>query len=241
MFKIAVCEKEEYYKVKIQNLLQEYFLEKEISYTVDVYHSGVQILQLGVGVKEYDAIFLEVSMQDLNGIETAKQIRMYTRQTCLVFVTADAANALEGYKVNAIRCILKAEKTFDMNFVECMDAILTRVDNNVNMQLFEFQGGRKKVALSNIMYVESNLHKLYFYIRNDDIHCYTMYGKLDLLEGKFQACGFCRIHKSYLVNLIYVEELKRYRVILTDGNELNVAKQRYKEVVSKYTSYCELI
>jgi len=241
VFRIAVCDDEEYYNIKIQNLLQEYFLKKEILYKVDIYNSGVQMLELGIGVKEYDLIFLDINMGELNGIETARKIREYTQETYIVFVTACAAYAMEGYKVNAIRYLLKEEDNFDMNFTECLEAIRAKRDDTGNMQTFEFQEGRKRVAYNNIIYIESDLHKLHFYIRNEEVLCYTMYGKLDVLEEELQACDFCRIHKSYLVNLRYMESLKRYRVVLSDGNELNIAKQRYKEVVSKYYSYYRTI
>lgn len=237
MIKIAICDDEEHYKIKIMDLLKGYFSNKKIIYKVDIYDSGIQMLEIGEQVKEYDIIFLDINMQELNGIDTAKQIRNYSREIFIVFVTAYITYSPEGYRVNAIRYLLKDHESFEIAFTECLDAIQLRMKDREIEQIFEFQEGKKKVKLNNIIYIESYLHKLRFYIKNGTVIQYTMYGKLDDLEGKLYLNSFCRIHKSYLVNLKYVEDLYRYQIVLKDRLELNVAKQRYKDVENKYISF----
>lgn len=237
MLRIAICDDEVCFISKLQNYLWEYFSEKEILYNADVFESGIQLLELGERLCEIDIIFLDINMKDLNGIETAKQIRNFTQETFIVFVTGYITYSPEGYKVNAIRYILKDIENFKVAFVECLNTIQDKIKDKQFEQIIEFSEGKKKIILNNIVYIESDLHKLYFHIWNNKEVRYTMYGRLDTLEEKIQLSGFCRIHKSYLVNLRYVEDLQRYHIILNNGHELSVAKQRYKEVENKYISF----
>lgn len=237
MIKMAVCDDEEYYKNKILDLLKRYFVDKGIDYEVDAYDSGVQLMKLDENVRNYDIVFLDVNMQELDGIETAKRIRKFTQDTFIVFVTAYITYSPEGYKVNAIRYLLKDNDSIEVTFAECLDTIISKMDYIKIKQLFEFREGKREIILDNIMYIESNLHKLTFYIMKDEVIKYIMYEKLDVLEEKIQMSGFCRIHKSYLVNLKYVHDMQRYKSLLTNGQELNIAKGRYKDVLIKFLSF----
>lgn len=237
MIRIAVCDDEDYYKNKIKNKLHDYFLAKDILYKIDAYHSGVQMLEIRERIKDYDIVFLDINMQELDGIETAWEIRKYSNDIFIVFVTAHISYSPEGYRVGAIRYILKNHENFDIAFAECLEEIQLRMNDKEMWQLFEFQEGKVKVKLNSIMYIESNLHKLNFYIMNEGVSKkYTMYGKLDAIEEKLLLNTFCRIHKSFLVNLKYVVDLQRYQIVLLYGQELSVAKQRYPDVKSKYIS-----
>ncbi len=234
MIKIAICDDEDYFKETILNLLKDYFLDKGIDYEAKVFDSGIQLIELEESIRNYDLIFLDINMPELNGIETAKQIRNYTQDTFLVFISSYLEYSLEGYKVNAIRYLLKNSDNFEREFAECLDAIISKIDYAKIKQLFEFKEGKREVQLDNIMYVESNLHKLTFSIMEDEVVKYTMYEKLDIIEEKMRIKSFCRIHKSYLVNLKYIVDMRRYKVILVDRQELNTSKARYKDVFMQF-------
>lgn len=71
----------------------------------------------------------------------------------------------------------------------------------------------------------------------DDMMVYTTYGKLDTLEEELAENGFIRIHQSYLVNKKYIENVKRYKVVLTNGVELSIPKVRYTYVKEQFILY----
>lgn len=79
------------------------------------------------------------------------------------------------------------------------------MDYEENEMTFDFQEGKTTISLENLIYVESNLHRLVFYMAGEDAVHYTIYTKLDDVAELLQNKGFCRIHKSYLVNLKYVK------------------------------------
>lgn len=96
--------------------------------------------------------------------------------------------------------------------------------------VFSFVQGKRELLLEQLFYVESDLHKLKFYVQEEELQVYTLYDTLNRMEQKLEGNGFLRIHQSYLVNSRYIRGVKRYETELTDGTVLNVAQNRYKQV-----------
>ena len=71
---------------------------RDSPYTVTVYPSGEDFLAGEENLVKYDIVFLDISMKDIDGIETAMRIRSFHSGTCIVFVTAFLDYALDGYK-----------------------------------------------------------------------------------------------------------------------------------------------
>lgn len=236
MIRIAVCDDEEYFRIRIKVLLRRYLTEKKQEFVVELFDSGEKLLE-AEKTEKFDLIFLDINMKGIDGIETAKRIRQLSQEVFLVFVTAYVSYSPEGYKVSAIRYLLKDSEEFEISFNECMNAVIKKMEVTEQREVLEFQGKKMEVSLPHIIYIESNLHKLTFYIEKVGVQKYAMYEKLDTIEERFRNLQyFCRIHKSYLVNLKYVEEMKRYQAVLSTGIILSIAKPRYKEVERKYIS-----
>lgn len=237
MIRIAVCDDEKYFREKIGALLQEYSSAREFGINVESFASGEEFLA-SEKKEMFDVIFLDINMEGMNGIETAQKIRQFSEDIVLIFIMAYVAYSPEGYKVNAIRYLLKDSDSFKTAFWECMDAVRNKLMVVEKKEKFEFQGKEMVIPLSHIVYMESNLHKVTFYIKGKEIQAYTMYEKLDAIEERLRKTqSFCRIHQSYLINLKYVDEVKRYQVLLNTGEILNIAKPRYKEVEMQYITY----
>ena len=237
MIRIAVCDDEKYFREKIGALLQEYSSAREFGINVESFASGEEFLA-SEKKEMFDVIFLDINMEGMNGIETAQKIRQFSEDIVLIFITAYVAYSPEGYKVNAIRYLLKDSDSFKTAFWECMNAVRNKLMVVEKKEKFEFQGKEMVIPLSHIVYMESNLHKVTFYIKGKEIQAYTMYEKLDAIEERLRKTqSFCRIHQSYLINLKYVDEVKRYQVLLNTGEILNIAKPRYKEVEMQYITY----
>lgn len=236
MLYIAICDDEKYFCLEEQELITEFLLQRGYKVQFDQYASGEDLLRQGMKVAKYDVIFLDVNMDKLNGIETARQIRKYSNRNFIVFVTAFVQYAVSGYEVDAVRFILK-DSQYELRLQECLDAILQKMEGKKGTFTFSFQEGQVDLPFEHIRYVESRLHKLLFYVSDEKKDVYTMYEKLDQIDDILQDAGFCRIHQSYLVNLQYIQDMKRYNVVLTDGGCLAVSKARYNESMEKWICY----
>ncbi len=182
---------------------------------------------------KYDIVFLDISMAKLNGVQTARQIRAFHSDTCIVFVTAFIDYALEGYKVDAVRYIMK--DALDDAVEECMDAILAK--RKMSQVTFSFLEGEKKLYTDNLLYVESRKHKLVFFYLEEEIVSYQIYDKLDAIGERLEEYGFLRIHKSYLVNMKHIRRICNYKVLLDTGEDLPVPRLKYQAVKEAFAAY----
>lgn len=237
MIHIAVCDDDERFLLREKKMLEQYMTTANYQYKIDIFSSGLQLIQMRDGIARYDIIFMDIGMKDMDGLSTAEYVRKYTQDAYLVFVTACASYALDGYKVNAIRYLLKNNDNLEESIKESMDAIIAKMNYVEKKHTFDFQEGRKTISLDAIIYIESKLHKLEFHLIGDQHSLYTMYGRLDDIAEKMQEYPFCRIHKSYFVNLQHMEKIERYHAALSNGTVLNISQSRYREVKEAFNHY----
>ncbi len=234
MFHIAVCDDEAYFRNRERELIEQYMDSRGFSCTIDLYASGKELLDRADAALPYDAVFLDISMEEVDGIQTAEGIRRLSGTVCIVFVTAYITYALEGYKVGAVRYLLKEEGNLENALKECLDTIAERLNTEETVCEFDFQGGKKRIPADAILYVESRLHRVLFFVMEDGIKEYSRYDRLDEVEKELRQYGFCRVHQSFLVNMKYVNGVERYKVTMENGTEVSVSKKYYKDVEKEY-------
>ncbi|GFI32445.1 sensory transduction protein LytR [Lachnospiraceae bacterium] len=237
MFRIAICDDESIFVEELKGLISGYMMEKGLVFEIDTYSSGEALVKLGIEVVRYTAVFLDINMEKIDGIMAAEKIREVSREIFIVFVTAYVNYSLEGYRLDAVRYLLKSNANFQSTVNECMDAIMDKLNYTVAIKKFDFKEGTKEVSLERLLYIESRLHKLEFHVMEDDMKIYTMYETLNALEDRLAANKFVRIHQSYLVNIKYIKNVVRYKVVLTNGVELVIPKARYTYVKEQFISY----
>lgn len=236
MIRIAICDDEKYFCEREKDIIFAYMKKRNIPCEIDFFLSGRELLDNVNMVTKYQIVFLDVSMDGLDGIETARMVRKLTSEVYLVFVTAFVTYALEGYKVDATRYIIKDEDSLENSIEECLDAIFLKIGRLEQKVRFVFREGVKELQPVQIMYIESNLHRLFFHMAEKE-KVYTMNERLDVVAEMLEPYRFSRIHKSYLVNMEYVEAIGRYRLRLYDGEVINIAKPRYPQVRSDYMTF----
>lgn len=237
MLQIAICDDEQFYREKIQRLLEDYLKEHDLSYEIHLFLSGKAFLRECGNSVRYDIVFMDINMEEMDGIQTAMQMRAFHSDTYLVLITAFINYVLEGYKVNAVRYIMK--DTLDAAIPECMDAILQKM--RVTRVNFSFMEGERRLYADNLLYVESQRHKLIFYYMEEQTHKdmfrYHIYGKLDEMEQKLSGYGFLRIHKSYLANMKHIRRISNYTALLDTGEELPIPRLRFQAVKEEFVAY----
>lgn len=233
MLQIAICDDEQFYREKIQKLLKEYLEKRGLPYALHSFVSGEAFLEQCENHVKFDIVFLDISMEEIDGIQTAQRIRSFHSDTYIVFVTAFMDYALEGYKVNAVRYLMK--DTLDLAMEECMTAILQKMQ--VAQVTFLFSEGEKKLYTDNILYVESRGHKSIFHYMDEGPVSYQIYDKLDNVERKLENCHFLRIHKSFLVNMRHIRKISNYAAYLDTGEVLPIPRLRFQTVKESFVDY----
>lgn len=246
MINIAVCDDEKLFLKMMKRYIERYFELRNIDYSIECFDSGKDLISISSGLSGFDIVFLDINMEDVNGIDVAKEIRKYSSSVFIVFVTAYIKYSLEGYKVDAIRCILKNNwESLEEALNECLDTIIRKMNYTVPIKHFVFNECEKDINIEHITYVESSLHKLKIHVMEDPVGLYTMYETLNNMEQELSEYKFVRVHQSYLVNLKHIMELKEHSgkmqgartVLISTGEELIVPKARFKAVKKAFVAY----
>lgn len=106
MLKIAICDDEKSQLNSLKNILSIHLDLKGIDYKIYEFNSGESLID-SITKEHYDIIFSDIEMGNLDGIETARNIRLYNKKSIIIFVTAYADFVFQGYEVKAFNYILK--------------------------------------------------------------------------------------------------------------------------------------
>lgn len=169
-------------------------------------------------------------LKEMDGLTVAGHIRKLRGDIPIVFITAFIDYALEGYKVRANRFLIKdnLEQTFD----ECMDDICAEIQRKEKAMLFDCVEGRSRIKTSEIVMFEASGRQSIIHTENGEYHIYR---RMDDLEIDLRPHGFLRVHRSYLVNMGFIRNIKNYSVELTSGARFSIPKARYRKVLREYT------
>ena len=187
-----------------------------------------------------DAIFCDINMPDLNGMDFVKSLQV---PPLIVFTTAYAEYAVEGFRVDAVDYLLKPFGLQD--FLRAANRLKERLDREGEKErpssdvrhsssdtLFVKTDYRMvRISIQDIRYVEGMSEYLKLYLEGQAKPIVTLLS-MKLMEERLPE-SFMRIHRSYIVNLDKVVEVNKNRVILDADTYLPIGDS-YKEQFNKY-------
>lgn len=232
MINIAVCDDDRIMATNIENLLLEEIEANHVRAEVEVYFDGRKLLKDIENGIPYDLLYLDIEMEDLNGIILAHMLRENGKNVMIIYVSGYEKYLKKLFEVNTFRFLDKPieRQKFKQYFRE---AIRDISKGNVYFS-YRFNRNEYKLPLHSIVYFESNRRCIHAYL-TDGLNV-TFYGKLNEVEEKLSesAVSFLRIHQSYLVNFEYIEEYGSLGMKMMDGKILQVSEERQKYVRKRY-------
>lgn len=224
MFCVAICDDEEVICNQIEKYLSIYVEQGKIK--TEVYYSCEKLYEDLLSGIYYDLIFLDIELKHMNGIDLGNKIRSYlgNQRTQIVYISVAEKYAMELFQVRPLNFLVKP-----IDERNVIDNLKTAIKlSEMNGGCYEFQTGSSlfRIPFHEIIFFESCGRKV---ILNTQYTTYEIYKKLDDIE-KEVPITFVRIHKSYLVNEIYVKTLTNEQITLNDGTELSISRS-YRKLV----------
>ncbi len=231
MVKIAICDDEPFMAQEIADHLSSYMEEKHLtSYCASSFSNGRSLLESDC---DFDLIFLDIQMEQPDGMETAKLLRQRENHSLLVFVTVLKECVFDAFEVEAYDYLIKP---LDGNhFRRTMDRAIKAIEQRTAKSIMVQRGtSREVIPLAQIVYCEVQGRKIYIHQSNGKIIDY--YEKLDDFERRVDG-RFFRCHRSYLVNLEYVRGSHAGQVTLSQGEQIPVSRLREQELTQALLRY----
>lgn len=228
--KILLCDDDSVFLEKIERKVTEFGKKNNVKMQITLAGTVQELNKLDCS--KYDVAFLDIDMGKITGLDIARRIREYRKDTIIVFITNYLEYAPEGYEVQAFRYLLKL--SLDEKIENTLQEIITCYNEQHREVTFEINGESIDVPLKQIAYIEASHRIMMMHLIGAEKKTYQFYATMEALEKELSPVGFLRIQKSYLVNMDCIQRLQCDHTELKDGTTLRVSKKNYAEIKQKF-------
>lgn len=205
-----------------------------IKVRIETYSDGAFLLaDIRKGV-EFDLLYLDIEMEQLDGLSLAREFRKDHPNAVLIYISNHESYLKELFEVDTFRFLSKPINTekFEAYFRNAVEKIQLQQEEI----FFSYSYDRQffKVLLSDIVYFESQKRSIRLYKKDGTEG--SFYEKLNEVEKQLKeaAVPFLRIHQSYLVNYNYIKQFGNTELELSNGKQLPISEDRRKTAEQKY-------
>lgn len=198
--------------------------------------SGTDALRV-LEVGDVDLVFLDVMMPGLNGLEIARLLTRFKHPPRIVFVTAHDAHAVDAFELNAVDYLLKPirEERLRESVRRASEDFGPRQAKPDDTIAVELGGVTRFVSRASVAYAEAQGDYVRLHVLDGSSH--LIRSPLGALAEDWDGAGFVRIHRSTVINLAHVREVRmvsgRCSIVIPCGAkliELQVARRHVRAV-----------
>lgn len=225
-FRIGICDDD---KEQIA-LITNYLLELKKDFEIKVI-SSTDPRKFLTGLKKFepDLVFLDIDMENLDGIKLGKKIKEKDSDIIIIYITAYEKYALDAFQVRAFHYLVKpiTPQKFFRVFKEA--AKLFKKNNKTNrFYTVKKKGEYRKIAYKDIFYFEKIGHKIKICTKTGEVFFYQTFKKL---MPELDMDFFIRCHQGYIVNISKVKAYRNQKLLLDeDLKEIPVSRSHIKDV-----------
>jgi DNA-binding LytR/AlgR family response regulator len=194
------------------------------------------LVALGDG-DDIDAVFLDVRMPGLDGLELARVLRRFERPPAVVFVSAFDDHAVSAFELAALDYLVKPVSRRRLD--EAIERVARRApaaeppaeDETVPVDALR-GGGTRLLPRSSILYLQA--HGDYVRVASADGR-FLLRARLSDLEERWAGAGFARVHRGFVVNLRRAVEVRPRLngtavLVMADGTEVPIARRHVADL-----------
>lgn len=229
--KLAFCDDDQNIVSVLRDYAESWANSTGIAVECKGFRNSEDFLLAWTSSSMFDAIFLDIKMERLSGIELAKVIRSISAEVSIVFITGYSEFALDGYSVDAASYLLKPVSRDA--FHECMGRLTRRISHDQQKAfLVEKNGQTIKFRHSELLYFEVHSHMITVHTTRGVIDFRARMS--DIEEDLTPEDGFVRIHRSFLVNIKQVRVMDKASVVMENGVRLSIGRSYSREAYNEY-------
>lgn len=231
--KVAICDDESGFLDELELKLRKYSNEKSINIQIERFDSGNKFLNVYTEHKDFDIIFLDIQMPGINGIELAKILRKNNDKVSIVFTTSLIQYALDGYRVCAMRYLMKP-LAYSKLKRELDEIVLAVAEASANFIVIKNDNGVYKIFFEDILFIETSGRNTMVHLKsNEEI---LSYKTLKYYEQQLDY-RFFRCHSGYLVNMEQISKVEKFNIELLNQAVIPLSKNRKRDFSQKLAAF----
>ena len=222
MIRIAICDDEKHMSDHIRAMASDFFRKKNREIQLRTFLSGEELLNYD---GQIDILFLDIQMNGVDGLETARKLRAGKFRGFLIFITVLKEMVFQSFEVQAYDYLVKPVD--EKQFGKTMERLYASMQNASEDSLLVQQGYEGRIVPKDeIVFFEVIDRKIYLNLASGEIIDY--YERIENLETKLDG-HFFRCHRSYLINLKHLKGYKNGTACMDNGKEVPVSRLRSRE------------
>ena len=225
MWEVMICDSDKNFVSKLNAYVQDFYSERGLETNIQGYTDGTALLDAVAGQK-VDLLFLNTRLSDMHGFVLAGKIRSQSdkKDTSLVFLSDHDEDVFDSFMYRPFGYMRKTQTKNDLDRIMHRLWNVKHADRSITVR---HQRTQKLLRIPDIMYMESQGHYLSIHCADGEV--YRFRGRMAEYEELLQGSFFVHSAKSYLVNCVFIAEVKE-QVRLTDNTMLPCSKTRKNEV-----------
>ena len=203
---IALVEDLKDEQMRISHIIKEYASANHINIELSIFNNAESFLDSYRPLK-YTLIFMDIYMNEMTGIEAARQIRTVDNDSLIVFLTTSRDHAFSAFDVHAYHYIIKpeSEDTLKTSLNKVLDDIVTMHSTNIEKLMISLNGTDTGVPYHNIKYVSSNRNYVQIICKDgSEYHPRMTFSEICNILNKDNR--FLRINRGILINMDYITD-----------------------------------
>lgn len=236
MLEIAICDDNIDELSNMVQFINQYRASKHLDCEYAIFQNGFDLISALEKGKQFDIYCLDIIMPGFSGIDVAKEIRNHDKTAPILFFTSSPEFALESYSVKAINYVLKPISKEKLFFT--FDDVLERMkmEKKDDAIVVKSNEGIQRILISNLVYAEAmGRNVLYHLVSGKAIECTESFSSV--CDNLMKFGHFIKTHRSYIVNMQYVDTIENNQITLQNGPVVPIAQVKAREIKQQYLAY----
>ncbi len=237
MLRAAICDDNKPMLDFLSRKLGEIFEESEMQCEFSSFLSGRDFL-VSHTQHPFDIVFLDIVMPDIDGFEAAKQIRVFSRDTYIIFISTESSLVYDSFDFQPFYFIPKNKfKVTEEKLRYVVNKLSLHIKANEKVIIEGAYDSKKVVSPNEILYIKSNLNNVEYHFLNGTNH--TVRGKLGDITSGLNTYIVARTHNRFVVNMNHIDVVNypNMELRLINGETVAISRGYKKEFDEAYLRF----
>ena len=230
--KIALCDDDKRALPVIAGATESAFASHGMQVEIENFSQGEKLLK-AMETNRYQLVMLDIEMPSMDGIAVGKALRARGDDTRIVYVSEAESRVFESFYVQPLGFVRKSNFLNDIAAVVELYIKESSKDARNDILNLDTRSGMMAISSRQIRYIEGNRNYQILYVEGKDrpVEVKMTIGRLEELTKPY---GFIRVHKGFLVNYQYIEQINTNELSLRDGTIIPIGRSKSAEVKMAY-------